>query len=265
MGSAKKLNNRGYMLLETLIVSVFLMTIFTLLYTNLFPLVGEYDRYKDYNTVEATYIAHWMRKFALDGLPDTFYNQAKTKGYVDISDCNQYTNQNMASWCAGFTSVAQVKQVYLTTYSTDIFKNFVKDNHAFSRAFQEYIAYLPSYAKNTSKQNYYRVIVAYELDGRLQFGTIELNKNAARAIPSESTSQINVADSANGLLTVTPSQASQGDIITLEATPDAGYQYGGATIVDTQGNTILTLSAYELTFEMPANSITIIPNWTVIS
>ena len=36
----KPLNKKGFMLLETLIVSIFVMTIFAMLYTNLFPLLG---------------------------------------------------------------------------------------------------------------------------------------------------------------------------------------------------------------------------------
>ena len=60
MNLSKKVNKKGFMLVETLIVSVFVMGIFSLLYANFFPLVGEYERYKNYNTVEATYIAHWL-------------------------------------------------------------------------------------------------------------------------------------------------------------------------------------------------------------
>ena len=37
-------------------------------------------------------------------------------------------------------------KIYLTTYSTTTFKNFVKDNNTFERDFREYIAYLPTYS-----------------------------------------------------------------------------------------------------------------------
>ena len=40
----KKLNNKGFILAETLVVTVFLMIIFTMLYTNYYPLMGEYQK-----------------------------------------------------------------------------------------------------------------------------------------------------------------------------------------------------------------------------
>ncbi len=179
MKKEKKFNNYGYMLIETLLVSIFIVSIFTLLYTNIFPLVGEYDRYKDYNTVEATYISHWMRKFASKGLEDTMYDTAKTMGYVDISDCNLYTSHDMKFWCSGFKTTNHITAMYLTTYSTAKFKTYVKNDTSFSRAFKEYVAYLPTYENNTAKTpdtGYYRVIIEYEHDGRNQFGTMEVKR-----------------------------------------------------------------------------------------
>ena len=51
----KEINNKGFMLAETLIVSLFVMSTFSMLYVNILPLIAEYEKYKDYNTVEATY------------------------------------------------------------------------------------------------------------------------------------------------------------------------------------------------------------------
>ena len=90
MKDKKKLNRQGFILVETLIVGVFVMGIFSLLYTNFFPLIGEYERYKNYDTVESTYIAHWGRMVALKGLTDSSYNTAKNTGYIDITDCYRY-------------------------------------------------------------------------------------------------------------------------------------------------------------------------------
>ena len=179
MNLSKKVNKKGFMLVETLIVSVFVMGIFSLLYANFFPLVGEYERYKNYNTVESTYIAHWARMIALKGLPDSVYNEVKTKGYKDISDCALYTNEESEGNCGAFTVMNNVSKIYLTTYSTTTFKNFVKDNNTFERDFREYIAYLPTYSKNTSKTpntGYYRVIVEYVSNDTHKYGTMEVSR-----------------------------------------------------------------------------------------
>ncbi len=179
MKEKKVLNKKGFMLVETLIVGVFIMGIFSLLYTNFFPLIGEYERYKDYDTVESTYIAHWARMIALKGLPETSYTTARNKGYLDITDCSLYTASDGQQNCAAFETMNNVSKVYLTSYSVINFKNFVKDNNSFSRSFREYISYLPTYSKNTSKTpstGYYRVIVEYVSDDTYKYGNIEVYK-----------------------------------------------------------------------------------------
>ena len=177
MNEKKILNNTGFILVETLIVGVFIMGIFSLLYTNFFPIIGEYERYKDYDTVESTYIAHWGRMIALKGLPKSVYTTASTDGYVDIGNCSLYSDINMQNYCSAFINTNNISKIYLTSYSTVAFKNFVNDNTSFSRSFREYIAYLPTYSKNTSKTpetGYYRVIVEYVSNNTYKYGNIEL-------------------------------------------------------------------------------------------
>ena len=177
MNEKKILNNTGFILVETLIVGVFIMGIFSLLYTNFFPIIGEYERYKDYDTVESTYIAHWGRMIALKGLPESVYTTASTDGYVDIGNCSLYSDINMQNYCSAFINTNNISKIYLTSYSTVAFKNFVNDNTSFSRSFREYIAYLPTYSKNTSKTpetGYYRVIVEYVSNNTYKYGNIEL-------------------------------------------------------------------------------------------
>ena len=177
MKKKKVFNEKGFILVETLIVGVFIMGIFSLLYTNLFPLIGEYERYKDYDTVESTYLAHWARMIALKGLTDSSYTTAKNTGYLDITDCSLYTVSDGIASCSAFINMNNVSKIYLTPYSTVDFKNFVKDNKDFSRSFREYISYLPTYSKNTSKtadSGYYRVIVEYVSNDTYRYGNIEV-------------------------------------------------------------------------------------------
>lgn len=179
MKCKQKINSRGFILVETLIVGVFIMGIFTLLYTNFFPLIGEYERIRNYDTVESIYIAHWARMISLRGLTDSNYSIAKDVGYLDISDCSLYTNSDSVNTCNAFKSVNNVSKIYLTSYSTEKFKAFVRDNNSYSRSFREYIAYLPTYSKNTSKtpsSGYYRVIIEYTSNDSYKYGTIELYK-----------------------------------------------------------------------------------------
>lgn len=177
----KKINNKGFMLLETLIVSVFVMSVFTMIYANILPMMAEYEKYHNYNTVEATYKAHWARKIALDGLnDDTFDMVANSKNYYDITDCSLYTKNDrddMESWCNNYKYANSIKSIYLTSYSLENFKETVSSSSTFSRSFKEYVDYLPLYSKNTRKADndkYFHIIVEYSNNNKFNYGIIEL-------------------------------------------------------------------------------------------
>ena len=59
----KKLNNQGFALVETLIVSVFVLGIFTLVYVNYYPLIGEYEKRENYDAIESVYKTNTLKKF----------------------------------------------------------------------------------------------------------------------------------------------------------------------------------------------------------
>lgn len=42
----KKINSSGFVLAETLVVTVFLMVIFSMIYASFLPLIGEYEKEK---------------------------------------------------------------------------------------------------------------------------------------------------------------------------------------------------------------------------
>ena len=47
-----KLNNKGFVLVETLVVSVFIATILAVLYNNFYPLVGEYEKREVFDDID---------------------------------------------------------------------------------------------------------------------------------------------------------------------------------------------------------------------
>ena len=175
----KPLNQKGFMLLETLIVSIFVMTIFAMLYTNLFPLLGEYERYRTYDSVEGTYIAHWARKIVLNGLSEGIFTVADNNGYVNISDCSLYTKNEINDWCTNFKRTNKVSKIYLTTYSTQKFKDHV-NNVAYERDFKDYASYIPTFSRNTTKINngkYYHVIVEYAKNDVNNYAIMEVKRD----------------------------------------------------------------------------------------
>ena len=58
----KKNSNKGFVLAETLVTTVFLMVIFTMIYTNFYPLIGEYEKRENYDTADGKYAAFWIKR-----------------------------------------------------------------------------------------------------------------------------------------------------------------------------------------------------------
>ena len=95
---------------------------------------------------------------ALKGLLIVFITKLKLKD-IKILVIAHYIQTKRVRVCGAFLDMNNVSKIYLTTYSTTTFKNFVKDNNTFERDFREYISYLPTYSKNTSKTPNTRSII----------------------------------------------------------------------------------------------------------
>ena len=61
----KKIGNNGFVLAETLIVTVFLMVLFTMVYSNFYPLIGEYEKREDYDDIDSKYAVFWIKKLVM--------------------------------------------------------------------------------------------------------------------------------------------------------------------------------------------------------
>lgn len=70
----RKLNRGGFVLVETLVVTVFVMSIFSILYNNFYPLMGEYEKREVYDEVDAKYATYWIKKMIQD--PDVKFTPA---------------------------------------------------------------------------------------------------------------------------------------------------------------------------------------------
>lgn len=62
----KKLNQKGFVLAETFVVTLFLMSIFTALYGYFYPLIGEYEKRETYDDVDSTYSIYWIKRLIED-------------------------------------------------------------------------------------------------------------------------------------------------------------------------------------------------------
>ena len=171
--------NQGFVLVETIVVVVFIAGIFTFLFANVLPLIGDYERVADYDLIEDKYAAHMIRKMILKD------EECRVRNLLTLNGADYYRFENdeicyyleNVNYCKALLSpdYLNVKEIVLTTYSMHSLKN---DTALFSRSLSEYIKFLPEYDKKTNIVNSYhyqrRLIVVFQ-DGSMS--NIELLKN----------------------------------------------------------------------------------------
>ena len=176
-------NKKGFAMAELLAVSIVLLFIFSILFSNYLPLVAEYETRLSYNDVTAQYAAHYIRKMykeALvdDALQDQFKNVREgTVGFMTVykeGDPSQQsiynhidvvTNSNI-SWATTGGKDAKTKEIkniidkygieeiIITRYKLDgadasSTTKYVKNDYEKSDgSLYNYIKYLPNYEKS---------------------------------------------------------------------------------------------------------------------
>ena len=184
------MNKKGFALAERLIVTVFVMTIFTFIFSSFYPLIAKYEKHENYDDIDSKYIAHYIRKQITKNKKDAIFtlnecgNTCKIIYNKNSSDttnnnrCNNYfvdTNPTSLSFCHEFPKLADIEAIYLTAYNITNFKNKIKDDNSYSRGFIEYVDSLPV----QNKANYYRIILIINKDtarDNYAYSTIEVKR-----------------------------------------------------------------------------------------
>lgn len=157
-----KKNNKGFVLVETLVVTVFVMAVFSVIYINFYPLVGEYERREFYDDVDSKYGAFWMKRF----IQDSSYSLTTFKGNVagskhyHVFSCSQLSAKQ--GLCENLRTKLHIKNVYITDYNLTQFKTVAAVEGGFSDSLKSYIDYLPEYKVASLNNANYRVIIEFE-------------------------------------------------------------------------------------------------------
>ena len=87
----KKLNSKGFVLAESIVVSVFVLGIFTYLAVNVIPLVTEYDRAINYDNPQEVYAANLLFEelSAYINLYDFFYADSYNTKFIDLNNMQE--------------------------------------------------------------------------------------------------------------------------------------------------------------------------------
>ena len=107
------------------------------------------------------------------------FTNASNYGYFDITDCLSYSQNNVSGWCYSYKEINDITKIYLVPYNLEKFKNHVKSNSSYTREFKDYISYLPTYSKNTTKVNdgnYFHVIIEFNKGDKHNYGIMEVHR-----------------------------------------------------------------------------------------
>lgn len=193
----KKINNRGFALVETLIVTAFVVGIFSVMYANFYPMMGEYEKRENYDDISSIYNTNLFKnliekskdeegiKKKIDRvttgerienhIPPSSYNGTSSyndTGRTEVTYVNSvyeeieeedFSDNVNSSYYKTLVENLNVEKVYLLPYKIDSFKSKSKKDYAydFDIQTQEYIDYLPEF-KNNSYRLECRIIVKYK-------------------------------------------------------------------------------------------------------
>lgn len=166
----KKMNNKGFALVETMVCAVFVCAIFMILISNYYPLLGKIQRYQNYDETESKYIAYHLSRLIEKNT--NIFNR-EPNGYVEVfSDICSNFGALKKEQCNSFVKYANISKVYYTTYSTKDLKDHISSIDC-SRAFELYVKYIPSHqatssivddtTHKTKEQEYNRLIIERKL------------------------------------------------------------------------------------------------------
>jgi len=149
-------------MVETLIVSVFVLTIFVLIYQNSIPMVGAYKNRERYDDADSVYNANLFRNLLLkDGLLyQQVTNEVAKQGYMDLTNCGVFTNEFLETCndLKEMIGVTSEDKIYITNWDigvkgTETNKNLLQLS-SLNRGLLEYVKYIEEQEQETSMYDY---------------------------------------------------------------------------------------------------------------
>lgn len=141
----KKMNNKGFLLLETLVVTTFTVAVLTYLYIQYVSLKKNYNKSFSYNTVPGLLHAKAIDTFFNDS---TFYTNiifdltTGSNKYIELASnniCNTSYFSSKQTLCNNLINDAKVKTIIITKTDLSQTINVLKTNNPYSNDLLKYI------------------------------------------------------------------------------------------------------------------------------
>ncbi len=151
----KKNNKKGFVLAETIAVSVIIMTSLVIVYTQFATLNNSYKTSFKYNNVNNLYLVNNLRNFIRNDGLDRLIPLLDNNEYVDITSCsNDIFDEYL--YCRLLVDNSNMKTVLFTKEDISELKNSI-DNTNYSQTMKNYIKKI-----NNSTGSSQRLIVEFE-------------------------------------------------------------------------------------------------------
>ena len=194
----RKLNNKGFLMVETVIVSVFVLAIFLLVYRNSIPMVGMYKNRERYDDIDSVYNANLFRNLVIrDGyIYDSIIARVDNEGYVDITNCEVFResteiydtciNLKRLVGLEDFDGVNKDDKIFVTNWDLSIrgTNGNLLSNSTLNRGMLEYVKYLNEQGER-EKSYSYRLILSRTVFHRYEEAIGEYEENEVSIKESE--------------------------------------------------------------------------------
>ena len=133
----RKLNSKGFLLVETLLVAIFIISTLMFLYTQFSKVRDSYKQSFNYNTVTGLYSAGTFLDYLQDSGIEKLDNAVKSSPFVDLTGCDSaYIKSNAV--CEKLKGELNIKKIYFTKSDPANFKNDLVSQNL-DREFKEFI------------------------------------------------------------------------------------------------------------------------------
>lgn len=189
------ISKKGFILVETLVVTIFVVTLFLLVYKVTVPSIGEYEQLDVYDDVDSIYYANLLKKVLvrygdMDKIDaDLLAAKNQNKYYLDITSCDSGYYQN-PEYCKTVQNMLFRKNtnyqdekftILLTNYDITDFRNEVKSDTFFdSGILTNFVNYIDTVG---NEESFYSKVVDSNFIGKyrlflirnINFGDYELD------------------------------------------------------------------------------------------
>ena len=159
----KKINHKGFMLVEVLVVSVFISSILIVMFVQFKKINNSYNVSFSYNTVDSLYLLNNVKKRLITNITNISYNYYKEQISNNINNkkyINIYDNIcSTSGYDCELLKSANIKELYFARYDA---KESMLNDESLSIKFRNYINYMNFEIKNSTSDSEYFIIAKFE-------------------------------------------------------------------------------------------------------